>query len=107
MSIKHTSSKNIKPLWLSSPNGGPVQQVECEIDSGAECDVMPMYTYKSSFGNKEHLLTPVQIFGHRDSPIANIGACAITIHMGHKQPHTVTCQVTDTRGYLILGRGTA
>ena len=49
---------------------------------------MPLYMYKSLFRNKELLPTPVQIFGHGDSPI----------HTGHMQPHTATCQVTDTRG---------
>ena len=106
-SINDTSSKHIKPLWLSVAHGGPIHQVECEIDSGAGCNVMPLYMYKSLFGDKDLTPTPVQIFGYGDSPIANLGACAITIHTGNKQPQMATCQVTDTRGYLILGRGTA
>ena len=63
--------------------------------------------YKSLFGDKDLTPTPVQIFGYGDSPILNLGTCAITIHTGNKQPQMATFQVTDTRGYLILGRGTA
>ena len=51
--------------------------------------------------------TPVQIFGYGESPTANLGACTITIHTSNKQAQMATCQVTDTRGYLILGRTTA
>ena len=51
--------------------------------------------------------TPVQIFAYGESPIANLGACTITIHTSNKQIPMATCQVKDTRGYLILGRTTA
>ena len=106
-SINDTSSKHIKPLWLSAASEGPIYQVECEIDTGAGCNVMPLYMYKSLFGDKELIPTPVQIFGYGESPIANLGACTIIIHTSNKQPQMATCQVTDTRGYLILGRTTA
>ena len=106
-SINDTSSKHIKPLWLSAASEGPIHQVECEIDTGAGCNVMPLYMYKSLFGDKELMPTSVQIFGYGESPIANLGACIITIHTSNKQPQMATCQVTDTRGYLILGRTTA
>ena len=106
-SINDTSSKHIKPLWLSAASEGPIHQVECEIDTGAGCNVMPLYMYKSLFGDKEPMPTPVQIVGYGESPIANLGACTITIHTSNEQPQLATCQVTDTRGYLILGRTTA
>ena len=68
---------------------------------------MPLYMYKSLFGVNELMPTSVQIYGYGESPIANLGACVITIHTSNKQPQMATCQVTDTRGYLILGRTTA
>ena len=50
----------------------------------------------------------MQILGYGESPIANLGACTIAIYTGDRQkPQMATCQVTDTRGYLILGRETA
>ena len=106
-SINDTLSKHIKPLWLSAGSEGPIHQVECEIDTGAGCNVMPLYMYKSLFGDKELMPTPVQILGYGESPIAILGACTITIHTSSKQPQMATCQVTDTRGYLILGRTAA
>ena len=107
-SINDTSSKHIKPLWLSTASGGPIYEVECEIDTGAGCNVMPLYLYKSLFGDKSLTPTSVQIFQYGESPVANLGACTIAIHTGDRQqPQMATCQVTDTRGYLILGRETA
>ena len=93
--------------WLSAESEGPIHQVECEIDTGAGCNVMPLYMYKSLFGAKELMPTPVQIFGYGESPMANLGAWTITIHTDNRQPQMATCQMTDTRGYLILGRTTA
>ena len=50
----------------------------------------------------------MQIFGYGETPIANLGACTIAIHIGDRQqPQMATRQVTDTRGYLIPGRKTA
>ena len=106
-SIKDTSSKHIKPLWLSAATEGPMHQAECEIDTGAGCNVMPSYMYRSLFGDEELMPTSVQIFGYGASPKANLGACMIHIHTSNNQPQMATCQVTDTRGYLILGRKTA
>ena len=98
-SINDTSSKHIKPLWLSAASGGPIHQVECEIDTGAGCNITPLYMYKSLFGVNELMPTSVQIYGHGESPIANLGACIITIHTSNKQPQMVTCQVTHSSPY--------
>ena len=106
-SINDTSSKHIKSLWLSTASGGSIYQVECEINTCAGCDVMPFYLHKSLFGDKSLTPTSVQIFGYGESSVANLGACTIAIHTGDiQQPQMATCQVTDTRGYLILGRET-
>ena len=43
-------AKHIKPLWLSAASEGPIHPVECEIDTGAGCNVMPLYVYKSLSG---------------------------------------------------------
>ena len=69
---------------------------------------MPLYMYKSLLGVNELMPTSVQIYGYGESPIANLAACIIiTIQTSNKQPQMATCQVTDTRGYLIIGRTTA
>ena len=41
-----------------------------EFVTGAGCNVMPLYMYKSLFGDKELMPTPLQIFGYGESPIA-------------------------------------
>ena len=109
-SINDTSSKHTESLWLSTASGGPIRQVECEIDTGAGCNVMPLYLHISLIGDKR--LTPIslQMFGYGESPVSNLGACTFVIHTGYRQqPQMATCQVTDndTRGHLILGRESA
>ena len=91
-SIHDNCNKHTKPLWLSAANGGIVHQIECEIDSGAGCNVMPLYLLKSLFGDKELMHTSVQIFGYGESPVAILGACTIAIHTGNSQePQMATC----------------
>ena len=58
---------------------------EFEIDTGAGCNVMPLYLHKSLFGDKILTPTSVQIFGYGESPVANLGACTIAIHTGDRQ----------------------
>ncbi|PFX16986.1 hypothetical protein AWC38_SpisGene18711 [Stylophora pistillata] len=81
-SINDTSSKHIEPLWLSTASGGLIYEVECEINIGAVCNVMPLYLHKSLFGDKSLTPTSVQIFGYGESPVANLGACTIVIQTG-------------------------
>ena len=52
-SINDTSSKHTMPLWLSTASGGPIHQLECEIDTGAGCKVMPLYLHISLIGDKK------------------------------------------------------
>ena len=105
-SINDTLSKHLKPLWLSTASGGPIRLNARSI--GVGCNVMPLYLHKSLFGDNSLAPTFVQISGYGESPVANLGACTIAIHTGDRQePQMATCQVTDTRGYLILGRETA
>ena len=91
---------------MSAANGGIIHQIDCEIDSGAGCNVILLYLHKSLFGDKELWPTSIQIFGYGESPVANLGACTIAIHTGNcQEPQMATYQVTDTQGYYcILGR---
>ena len=69
---------------------------------------MPLYLHISLIGDKSLTRTSLQMFGYGESPVPNLGACTIAIHTGDRQqPQLTTCQVTDTRGYLILGRESA
>ena len=45
-------------------SGGPIYQVECEIGTGAGCNVMPLYLHKSLFADKILIPTSVQVFGY-------------------------------------------
>ena len=81
-----------------SSHFGCVQQVKDRFTKlSVRSTQAPLYMYKSLFVDNELMPTSVQIYG----------ACIITIHTSNKQPHMATCQVTDTQGYLNLGRTTA
>ena len=99
----HVKSKHIKPLLLIAASEGPIQPVEWEFDTGAGCNVIPLCMQKSLFGDNELMPNPVQIFGYGESPTANLGTCTITIHTSKGKPQMAACQVTNARGYLILG----
>ena len=69
---------------------------------------MPLYLHISLIGDKSLTPTSLQMFGYGESLVPSVRACTITIHTGDRQqPKLATCQVTDTRGYLILGRESA
>ena len=46
------------------------------------------------------------ITGYGDSPVAYTGSCTAVLLTGSQAPRKALFQVTDTRGYLILGRET-
>ena len=45
----------------------------------------------------------VYIKAYVGKPVHNLGSCIVYMHNGHKI-YRVLCQVTDTKGYFILGR---
>jgi hypothetical protein len=44
---------HIKPLWLVTPNSTHVHKTLAEIDTGAACNVMPSYMYRSNTPKKQ------------------------------------------------------
>ena len=38
-----SSNPHIRPLWISQSQNFPVQQIDCEVDTGAGCDTLPAY----------------------------------------------------------------
>ena len=43
---------HIRPLWISNEESAPVHQIECEVDTGADCNILPLYKAKALFGDK-------------------------------------------------------
>ena len=94
---------HIRPLWLSEGPEAQVFKIDCEVDTGAGCNILPLYKAKALFGNIRLDPPTVGINGYGDSPVENLGSC--TVYMFHgRQKYRVRCEVVDSRGYLILGR---
>ena len=48
--LKAIESEHIRPLWISTT---ATSQVSVEVDTGADCNVMPVYLFSKIFGNKQ------------------------------------------------------
>ena len=94
----------IRPLWLSQSLSSRVFKIECEVDTGASCNILPLYKAKALFGDNLKLGPPtVDLIGYNDSPVKNLGSCVVFLYHG-KETYRILCEVADSRGYMILGR---
>ena len=41
--------EHIRPLWVSQHQNSPIHQIDCEVDTGAGCNVLPLYKAKELF----------------------------------------------------------
>ena len=101
-----SSNPNLRPLWISQSQNSPVQWIDCEVNTGAGCNVVPAYKAGALFG--QEWLDPLQppmvyIEAYGGKPVHNLGSCIIYMHKLPKI-YRVLCQVTNTKGYFILGR---
>ena len=95
---------HIRPLWISRDASSQIFKIDCEVDTGAGCNILPLYKAKALFG--EHLtLSPptVSLLGYNDTPVGNLGSCYVQMYHG-KKTTKVRCEVADSRGPILLGR---
>ena len=98
-----SDDEHLKPLWISTGYGETVHQVEAEIDSGAGCNVMPLYLYKAIFKDNELDRPTVRILAFGDTKVHVKGSCLVTIHTSEGLMQD-RFQVTETKRHLIMGR---
>ena len=95
---------HIRPLWLSKEPSTQVFCISCEVDTGASCNILPLYKAKALFGKNLVLHPPtVSLKGYNDAPVDNLGSCTVYIYHGDKTTK-VQCEVADSKGHMILGR---
>ena len=101
---KQEESMHIWPLWLTTQVDAQVHQFDCKGDLGAGYNIMPLYIYRSLFGEPG----PLTVFtdGHGDSPVKCQGLCTAVLFTGCQAPQKPVFQVTDTRQYFIFGHET-
>ena len=92
---------------MAESQNSEMHQMNVEIDTGAGCDVMPLYKVKELFGQEwlvQRLSPPtVRIKTYGDQEVKVLGSIVLYMHTKEKTDR-VTWQVTDTTGVPILGR---
>ena len=104
-SLNHPKSEpHICPLWLSQESSSQIFQIDCEVDTGASCNILPLYKAKALFGEDLKLGKPTaNLKGYNVSPVENLGSCIVYLYHGNKT-YRVLCEVADSKGHIILGR---
>ena len=104
-SLNHPKSEpHIHPLWLSQESSSQIFQIDCEVDTGASCNILPLYKAKGLFGDNLKLGKPtVNLKGYNDSPVENLGSCIVYLYHGNK----IYRIYTQSKGHMILGRNQA
>jgi len=85
-SLNHPKSEpRIRPLWISQESSSQIFQINCEVDTGASCNILPLYKAKALFGEDLKLgkLT-VNLIGYNDSSVENLGSCIVYLYHGNK-----------------------
>ena len=81
--------------------------MDIEIDTGAGCNVIPLYKIQELFGQEllvQRLSPPtVRIKAYSDQEVKVIGSIVLYMYMSEKTDRVIW-QVTDTMGAPILGR---
>ena len=90
------SNPHIRPTQLSLQPNSPIQKLNCEVDTGAECNVLPYNIHKPA---------TVHIIACDDNTVEVMGSCIIHAQSG-KTVCKLECQVNKTEGYFFLGRDT-
>ena len=66
------SEPHIHPFWLGQVSSSQIFQIDCEVDTGASCNILPLYKAKALFGEDLKLGNPtMNLKGYNDSPVKN------------------------------------
>ena len=44
--MKHSDNKHIRPLWVAKSRNSKIHQTNCEVDTGAGCNILPVHKVK-------------------------------------------------------------
>jgi hypothetical protein len=100
---KINSLKAMRPIWVkTNDQNGPLLEIQCEVDTGAGGNVIPLKTYTDVFGAKHMDKQTMMIKGYSGANIKALGSTMMEIHL-KEQFQLIRFQVTDTSGPPILG----
>ena len=102
---KYTVQENTSDHTGSHSLETDMQQIDCEVDTGSSCNILPLYKareiFKQEWLSLDQLTVYIQAFGGQT--VRNLGSCVVYMHIKGKI-YKVRCEVTKTPGHLILGR---
>ena len=50
--IHNKDTEHIQPLWLSQSPNSNIDKTECEVDTGAGCNIMPLHKAQQHFSKE-------------------------------------------------------
>ena len=105
--LKAMESEHIRPLWISTTATSQVHKVNVKVDTGADCNVMPVYLFSKIFGSKQPEPSDVRIQAYGGMPVTIVGKCTVIIHKSNGTQTSAVFQVTHHNGHAIIGRSTS
>ena len=92
-------------IWGQAKLNAQVHQLVCEIDSGAGCNIMTLYIYRSLFRDMRPEASTVIINVYGDSPAKKQGSGTVILLIGNLASEKAVFKVTNSKGYPILCHG--
>ena len=105
--LKAMESEHSRPLWISTTATSLVHKVNVEVDTGADCNVMPVYLFSKIFGSKQPEPSDARIQAYGGMPVTIVGKCTVIIHKSDGTQTSAVFQVTQHNGHAIIGRSTS
>ena len=105
--LKAMESEHIRPLWISTTATSQVHKVNVEVDTGADCNVIPVYLFSKIFGSKQPESSDARIQAYGGMPVTIVGKCTVFIHKSDGTQTSAVFQVTHHNGHAIIGRSTS
>ena len=82
------TSEQIRPAWIAESQNSEMHQMNVGIDTGAGCNVMPLYKVKELFGQEwlvQRLSPPtVRIKAYGDQEVKVLGSIVLYMHTKEK-----------------------
>ena len=50
--LNTNDNEHIQPLWISQSRNSNISRTECEVDTGAGCNILPFHKAKELFGQE-------------------------------------------------------
>ena len=50
--MKNKDNEHIRPLWVAQSRDSRIHQTDCEVDTGAGCNILPVHKAKEVFGQE-------------------------------------------------------